>query len=254
MGDRNNNLNMRKLSATLLIVFYALSFFSCDSENALDCFKKTGEIVEQEFQLESFNSIEALDEIDIYLFNSSEQKVIIKAGKNLIPKINLKVENGILIITNDNKCNWTRSSENPGIYIFSNDITDIGIFDFTNIISEETLHLENLNIFSDGTGNFDMNIDIDSLSIESRYISNFTFTGNAEFIDLIITGDSRFMAGSLMAEGIQIHHNGSNRVELYPKNSLRGEVGSTGSVYYFHEPEILDVTVKGPGQLINMSE
>ena len=245
---------MKKSALILSFVFYAITFFSCDSENALDCFKKPGEIIEQEIQLDSFNSIEAHDEMDIYLVNSNEQKVIIKAGKNLISKIHLNVEQEILTISNDNTCNWVRSPENPGIYIFSNDISSIDIFDFANIISEEPLKLDNLRIFSDGTGNFDMNIDIDSLFVESIYISNFTFTGNAGFIDLILTGDSRFLAGNLLTGDIKINHNGSNRVELYPIDSLKGVIQSTGSVYYYHEPKILDVTVRGAGRLINLSE
>lgn len=245
---------MNKSALILSITFCALFFIGCDSENAIDCFKKSGMVIEQEIQLDSFSSIEAYDEVDIYLVNSVEQKVIIKAGKNLIPEIHLKVEGGILNITNDNTCNWIRSSENPGIYIFSNDISSIGIFDFANIISEETLKLEKLSIFSDGTGNFEMNIDVDSLLVESIYISNFDISGNAGFVDLVLTGDSRFIAGNLLTDDIKIDHNGSNRVELYPINSLKGVLRSTGSLYYFHEPEILDVTVNGSGQLIYLSE
>ena len=125
---------MKKSALILSIIFYAISFISCDTENAIDCFKKGGEVVEKEIQLDSFSSIEAYDEADIYLVNSDEQKVIVKAGINLIPKIHLKVEGEILIITNDNTCNWIRSPENPGIYIFSNNISSIGIFDFANIL------------------------------------------------------------------------------------------------------------------------
>jgi hypothetical protein len=194
------------------------------------------------------------DEVDIYLVNSTEQRVIIKAGKNIVPQIHLTVEDGILNITNENSCNWVRSPENPGVYIFSNNISGIEIFDFANIYSEETLILDNLSIFSDGTGNFDMNINLDTLFVKSAYISNFTFSGNTNFLDLIITADSRFLARDLSAIDILIDHNGSNKVELYPINKLVGIIQSTGSVYYFHEPEILDVTLKSTGQLIYLSE
>jgi hypothetical protein len=245
---------MKRLILFISIVCGAVTFSGCDSENAFGCFKKPGEIIEQEIQLGSFAIIKAFDEVDIYLVNSSEQRVFIKAGKNLIPQIHLTVEDGILSITNDNSCNWVRSPENPGVYIFSNNISGIEIFDFANIYSEETLVLDNLSIFSDGTGNFDLNIDLDTLFVKSAYISNFTFSGNVDFLDLIITADSRFLARDLSAIDILIDHNGSNRVELYPVNKLEGIIQSTGSVYYFNEPEILDVTVKSTGQLIYLSD
>ena len=236
------------------MIISALSFSGCDSENAFGCFKKPGENIEQEIHLDSFSVIEVHDEIDIFLVNSTEQRVIIKAGKNLIPQIHLNVEADKLTISNDNSCNWVRSPENPGIYIFSDDVAGIEIYDFANIYSEETLALDKLSIFSDGTGNFDMNIDVDSLIVRTVYISNFEFSGNADFLDLVITGDSRFLARNLSVSDVIIDHNGSNRVELYPVKSLKGVIQSTGSVYYFYMPEILDVTVKSTGQLIYLSE
>ena len=245
---------MKKLILYILIIIYIFSFSGCDSENAFGCFKKPGEIIEQEIHLDTFSLIEVHDEMDIYLINSAEQRVIIKAGKNLIPQIHLNVEADKLTISNDNSCNWVRSPENPGIYIFSNDVAGIDIYDFANIYSEETLVLDKLSIFSDGTGNFDMNIDVDSLMVRTVYISNFEFKGNVEFLDLLITGDSRFLARNLSVEDVIIDHSGSNRVELYPLKSLKGVIQSTGSVYYFYEPEILDVTIKSTGQLIYLSE
>jgi hypothetical protein len=245
---------MKKLISFISIVFYALTFSGCDSENAFGCFKKPGDIIEQEIQLASFRIIEAHDEVDIYLINSTAQRIVIKAGKNLIPQIHLNVEDDILTITNDNSCNWVRSPENPGIYIYSNDVSGIGIFDFANIYSEGTLNLDKLSIFSDGTGNFDMDIDLDSLFVESIYISNFTFIGNVDFLDLLIAADSRFLARNLSAADIKIDHNGSNRVELYPLDKLEGIIQSTGSVYYFNEPETLDVTLRSTGQLIYLSD
>jgi hypothetical protein len=245
---------MKRLIVSILIVCCATTFSGCDNENAFGCFKKPGEIVEQEVALGSFSIIEAHDEVDIYLVNSTKQRVFIKAGKNLIPQIHLNVKDDILTITNDNSCNWVRSPENPGIYIYSNDVSGIGIFDFANIYSEGSLKLDKLSIFSDGTGNFDMNIDLDSLVVESIYISNFTFSGNTDFLDLLITGDSRFIARNLSATDIKIDHNGSNRVELYPLDKLEGIIQSTGSVYYFNEPKTLDVTVRSTGQLIYLSD
>ena len=62
---------MKKLILSILIVSCAFTFSGCDSENALGCFKKPGEIIEQEIQLASFRIIEAHDEVDIYLVNST---------------------------------------------------------------------------------------------------------------------------------------------------------------------------------------
>jgi hypothetical protein len=234
-------------------VVFVLLFFGCDSNNAPDCFKTTGDIVQQEIQLDDFTSIETLDEIDIYLSGSEEQKVIVKAGENLIPKIHLTVKNKVLTITNDNKCNWRRSPGNPGVYVYSNDLSSISIFDFSNIYTMDTLVLDNLHIYSDGTGNFDMIMNTDSLFIESIYISNFNMTGQTDFLHILFNDDSQFIGKDLKSSYCEISHFGSNRIETYPIVSLTGTVESTGSLYYYNEPDILDVMVYGTGTLIDLS-
>jgi hypothetical protein len=243
---------MRKIY-TYLSVISILSVFGCDSENAMDCFKTTGEIVQQEVSLESFNSIEVLDEVDIYLFNSDKQKVIIKAGENLISKIHLDVNDQLLSITNDNRCNWRRSPENPGIYIYSDDLSKISIFDFSNFYSLDSLILDNLHIFSDGTGNFDMTLVVDSLSIKSTYISNFKLRGEAYYLQIDFSDDSQFLGQDLKSSYCEIIHNGSNRIEIYPIITLAGTLYSTGNLYYFNNPDILDIAVFGSGELIYQS-
>jgi hypothetical protein len=244
---------MRRTSLYITVIT-VLSYFGCDNENALDCFKKTGEIIQEEISLEFFNSIEVLDEIDVYLYNSNEQKVIIKAGKNLIPKIKLEVNEQILSVRNDNRCNWRRSPGNPGIYIYLNDLKNISIFDFSNFYTEDTLVLDKLHIYSDGTGNFDMKLDADSIFIESIYISNYEMAGKTNFLHINFSDDSQFFGRQLKSSYCEILHYGSNRIELYPLLSLIGSLQSTGSLYYFNDPDILDVKVLGSGELIDQSD
>jgi len=237
----------------LWIGFVLALLSSCDKENSPDCFKTLGEISEVEVELEPFYSIEVWDEVDIYLFNSNTQQVIIKAGKNIIPKINLEVKEGILIISNDNSCNWVREPGNPSILIYSNDIQHISTYDYSNFYAEDTLQLEYLSLYSDGTGNFNLKVDIDSLLIESIYISNFTFSGRTRFSNIIFTDDSRFMGKDLETQYSIIEHRGSNRIEVYPIVELTGILQSTGSIYYYYDPETLDVEVNGSGNLVNMA-
>ncbi len=245
-------MRMRRFYYLLIGSVFTL-FSGCDKENSPDCFKTTGEIIEVETELEPFYSIEVWDEADIYLINSTTQKVIIKAGKNMVPKINLEVREGILTISNDNSCNWIREPGNPSIFIYSNDIQNIKTYDYSNFYSQNTLQLDYLSVFSDGTGNFDLNVNIDTLLIESIYISNFSISGRTRFSNIIFTDDSRFMGKDLVAQYCMIDHRGSNHIEVYPVSELSGALQSTGSIYYYNDPELLDVKVNGTGELVNMA-
>ncbi len=237
-------------------IFITCLFFSsvsCDNENAVDCLKQTGDIVTREFSLGYFHSIVVIDEMDVYLANGDNQHVEVKAGKNLIPEIHFNVRDSILTITNNNRCNWVRTPGNPGIYIQNDQLRKIEIYDYVNFYAPDTLHLNKFQIYSDGTGNFDMMLDVDSLQVESIYISNFKLAGKTRFLEIINKDDSQMDAKNLISELNVIHHGGSNLIELFPVKELTGEISSTGNLCYFHVPEFLDVKISYTGKLINCS-
>lgn len=238
----------------IIFTCLSLSFFSCNNENAVDCFKKTGEITSKELSVEPFHSIIVTDEADVYLENGKEQRIVVKTGKNLISNIHFNVKDSILTISNDNRCNWVRMPGNPGIYIQNEQLRKIEIFDYANFYAQDTLRLNKLEIFSDGTGNFDLSLKVDTLQIESIYISNFKLAGKVQFLEIRFTDDSQLDGKELISEFNIIHHGGSNLIELFPIKVLTGELSSTGDLYYYHDPELLEVTIFNSGQLVNYSD
>ena len=242
------------LSYFYTLILLILLNVSCNDANAPDCFKKTGEYTEQEFMLDSFHTVVVLDEADVYLANGVEQLVEIRSGKNLIPDIHLEVKDSVLTIRNENSCNWRRMPGNPGIYINSNRLRRIEIYDYANFYTMDTLSLSRLTVFSDGTGNFDMAIDMDSLYVKSIYISNFRFSGSVEVLEVTFEDDSRFDGAELTSDFNKINHFGSNLIEIFPLKELVGELGSTGDLCYHHEPEYIDVKIDHTGRLIKCSE
>jgi len=237
----------------IFIVFLSYLFVSCENDDAAGCFKKTGDIVTMEFNLEPFHSIVVMDEADVYLGNGPDQRVEIKAGSNLIPGIQFEVKDSTLTITNDNRCNWVRTPGNPGIYVRNDRLRKIEIYDYVNFYTQDTLRLPKLQVYSDGTGNFDMILDVDSLQVESIYISNFKLAGRAKFLEVLFKDDSQLDGKELISEFNVVHHGGSNLIELFPMEELTGEVSSTGDLCYYHVPDFLDVTITYSGKLINCS-
>jgi hypothetical protein len=195
-----------------------------------------------------------IDEADIYLADGSEQHVEIRSGKNLIPEIHMEVVDSVLTIRNENSCNWRRMPGNPGIYIKNNSLRRVEIYDYANFYSIDSLTLEQLDIYSDGTGNFDLLVSMDVLRIESIYVSNFHLRGQVKFLEISFGNDSRFDGSELISDFNEVQHHGSNLIELFPVKELTGELGSTGSLCYYHSPEFLDVKINHTGKLLDCSE
>jgi hypothetical protein len=224
---------------------------SCDTDQAPECFKTSGEPSAIEFELNPFHSIVVMDEADVYLENGRDQRVEVKAGKNLISDIHFDVRDSVLTIRNGNKCNWRRMPGNPGIYIQNDRLRRIEIYDYTNFFTPDTLALDELTLYSDGTGNFELAVNINTLRVESIYVSNFHLSGKVMFLEISFGDDSKFHGKNLISDFNNIQHFGSNLIEIFPVKEMTGELGSTGSLCYFHEPEYMDVKISHTGQLKN---
>lgn len=238
-----------------IIILTLLSFavVSCDSEDSIDCFKKTGEEIEVEIALAPFHSIKTEDEIDLYLMNGS-QKVILKGGKNLLLEIDLSVKDGVLTIFNANSCNWVREAGNPAIYIQSDLLEKINLFDYANLYSESKYSTDTLEILSDGTGDINLEIEGDLLNLTSTFIGNITLGGRLDHLEIQVFNDARLIANELKARVIKFEHTGSNDLWLFPVDSISGLVTQNGHIYLFNRPTYQNLSIEGAGKIFEMYE
>ena len=81
---------------------------ACNSENASDCFKTTGKIVNLEVNVPGFDKIVVNRDIELIIKEGTEQKVVIETGKNLLNDVEASVLDGRLILANNNSCNYLR--------------------------------------------------------------------------------------------------------------------------------------------------
>ena len=93
----------------ILLVAALILGASCNKENAWDCVKTTGPIEEEERVIDDFSKIELNQGINLILTQSTTKRLVVQAGKNLHGKITTIVDQGTLVIKNNNRCNWTRS-------------------------------------------------------------------------------------------------------------------------------------------------
>ncbi len=239
---------MSNISRILLFLLLLITL-SCKGPGVLDCFESSGPYEEKQEDLPAFQKIVGYENIDLYLLNGSSQKVVVKAGKHLIPHIELTVNDGTLTIHNRNSCNWVRGPGNPGVYIYSDSLKRIETYGFINIYASDTFRIKSLELFTDGTGNFNLDVSGDSLFVDSEFISDFSMSGHVNYLSVRFTNDSQFHGKGLVSDDIFVTHKGSNTIEVYPVNSLTGTLESTGSLYYYNKPVKLDVKVSGTGKL-----
>lgn len=246
---------MKKLINIIAIIF----LFSCNSENASDCFKTTGTIVKEEVVVGSFNKILVNRDIELIVKDGLEQKIVIETGKNLLNDVEAIVKEGKLVLTDNNSCNYVRNYGVTKVYVTAPNITEIRSSTQYDISSDGVLTYPSLTILSEdfnmpGTftnGNFNLQLDNQSVSVVFNNLSNCFISGQTNNLNVTFAaGNSRFEGANLTAQNIDIWHRSSNDMILNPQLSIKGKISGTGNVLCINQPPTVNVDEQYKGRLI----
>ncbi|WP_335644019.1 head GIN domain-containing protein [Maribacter arcticus] len=237
-----------------------MSFNSCDSENAADCFQDTGEIIRNEVEVQEFEKITVFENVTLVIKQGDTQKVEIETGENLRNEVDAVVEDGRLLLTDTNDCNYVRAYGTTIVYVTTPNLTEIRSSTGFPIRSEGVLSFDRLNLLSESfsnpeaettDGEFNLDLDMTSLSITVNGIAYFNLRGNVENLNInIAAGDSRIEAEELVAQNVNINHRGSNDVLIKPQLKISGVLRGTGDVLSYTRPAEIDVQELYNGRLI----
>ena len=243
-------------------LFYIITLilvFTCDSEDASDCFQTSGSIIQQEISVDAFTKILVNRDIELILKQGLEFEVIIETGRNLINDIEAIVVDGQLKLTDHNTCNYVRDFGITKIYVTAPSITEIRSSTQYDVSSDGILDFENLKLLSEDfnvpgsftVGDFRLDVNLKTLGITTNNISSFYITGQTENLFIgFFAGSGRFEGENLIAQNIHVFHRGSNDIIVNPQQSLVGQLVSTGNLISKNEPPIVNVEVLYTGRLI----
>ena len=237
-----------------------LLLFSCNGENVPDCFQNAGDLVRVEVDLPDFTTITVFEKLNLVIRQGAEQRVEIESGEFLLNEISAEVENGRLVLRNDNGCNFFRDFDISTVYVTSPNITEIRSSTGLLVSSDGVLSYPNLTLLTESfinpesettDGSFDLSLDVGQLSIVVNGIAFFRIEGAAENLNITVAaGDSRIEAEDLIAQNVSLDHRGTNDIFINPQQSLSGVIRGTGDVISFNRPPNVDVEEIFNGQLI----
>ncbi|MDC9724010.1 MAG: DUF2807 domain-containing protein [Urechidicola sp.] len=96
---------MKKIGILLMVL---VTILGCDSEDAPDCFKTAGSIIQEEMTLPSFDRILIHEGVELLIKEGTTQMVFVESGANLIGNVTVEVVNNQLIAKDNNGCNLVR--------------------------------------------------------------------------------------------------------------------------------------------------
>ncbi len=232
---------------------------ACDTENAPDCFQRTGNVVRKAVSVPDFTRILVLPNVEVILKQGDTTAVVIESGDNLINEVSARVEDNRLILENTNDCNLVRSFNQTKIFVTAPNITEIRSATQFDVVSDGILRYPSLNLISedfvennDGntTGTFHLHVENQQMAVVGNNIASFFLKGTTNSISIIqASGTGRFEGADLIVQKVSIRHRGSNKIIVNPQQSITGEILSTGDVVAVNQPPIVSVESVFTGKL-----
>jgi hypothetical protein len=211
---------------------------SCKSENMLDCINSSGPVIEERRQIIDFHKLTIDSDIDLYWhYDSSENYVIVRCGRNLQKNIQTEAKDGEFKISNENRCNWVRSyKKEMRVDLFSKAPDFVSIKGFGNVVFEDTLFVNPLTIQHYGPSNTKIKVVADQLYIDFNSVGELNVEGKAKFGLYQILNFGKLDASNVEMDNLEIAMLGSNDIKIKANVLLTGYHDSPRTVFLVGNP------------------
>lgn len=246
----------KKIIFVLTLLSLLISASSCKKSPLTN-----GKVVTETREISAFDTLYLYDNIDVTLICSDTYKIEITTGENLMPNIISESNGEMLLLRNDNICNWLRSYDCPlkaKIYyksgIKSIIYESVGDLTSDTYISNDTLSRFDLNI-ENGSGNIDLKINSDNIYVKTHDGTNeIKMEGIADYIYIYQVGLGPIDILGLPTKKADIYSYGSNDIYVNCSKTLNANIYDLGDIYYKGQPEIKsNISPDALGRIISIN-
>ena len=230
-----------------------LTFCSCNKENAPDCFKTAGEVQTETRDLGCFTKLELNSDLKYELVDTNFCGIEITGPKNLLPKIDAQLSDGVLKIENVNTCNFLRSFEHEiTVKLYFDSITNIQNFSTGSVVSLNELKGSKLVIENKhANGKIELNLNCDTIYCGSPAGANDSYLyGTVNVAELYSDAYGIIHAESLHANQVYINNASLQPIYANATSYAFVRIDDSGNVVLNQTPILYDLVRNGSGELI----
>ncbi|NUQ24329.1 MAG: DUF2807 domain-containing protein [Saprospiraceae bacterium] len=218
-----------------------------DDENIFGCINGSGPIVSETITVPDFTGIDVRMSARVFVRQGDDFEVTVEGKQNIIDELERDVHNGVWKIEID-RC--VRDVGDLTIFITMPDITSLKMSGSGDIVSENTLLVDDIEIEISGSGDIDLSLEADEINSRISGSGDLIFEGLADELDLAITGSGDLRAFGLTLRTADINISGSGDAEVFVNELLIVRISGSGDVFFKGDP-ILDVTITGSGRVVD---
>lgn len=222
------------------MVIYCLVLLSCSKSQMDDCITSAGPEVSIQRDLSSFSSIVTNDKLRVILVQDTSVNEYVKiiGPQNLLGQIITNVEGGVLVLDNENTCNFVRSFKlSFTIEVHLKKIERIEINGASSVETEGELNLQNLNIAHNALSDVELALNIEDVVYVQSFNSAATvLKGKAKTLKGSIEEVSDLNALDLECEEVLLDQHSPLNCYIDASKIIFVKIYNDGNIYYKQEP------------------
>ena len=239
---------MKKLLFALVAIVTFSSFANWETITG------NGNIKKESRQLSGYSGISLNGSMNVEIAYGNSESISVEADENLLPYIETKVEDGILVVKAKDKVNL-KSRSKLVIYASATKLTTLNVMGSGNITGTGNFtNSGKTKIGVMGSGNVNVGIDqFNETKISISGSGNVVLKGNStNNIDANISGSGNIDCIGLSCNDVFAHVSGSGNIKVYANKSIDAKVSGSGNVYYKGSASNVNMKSSGSGKIIKV--
>lgn len=197
---------------------------------------------------EAFTDIKVEGSITIYLTQGAAESLEIETDGNLHSRVKTKVEDGVLLLSVDDKKSQPSSMQ---AHITYRDLKSISLDNHSELHSKNLVAFERVHIYGQEHNIVNLNIESDTLDIYAAGTSVFTIKGKLDQAYYSLKGKSQLYGFELKTDSCSIQSSEFSKSELFVQKYLETQQNGMSEVVYrgLVEEENVKAMTKGRSRI-----
>lgn len=239
---------MKKMYAFfVLMIVSGFAINSCANPLAPSV-RGNGKIAKETREVRSFTGINASSGINVYLFQGTENKVVVEADENLLDCIVTKVEGNVLKCSVN--CNIRRSSK-LNVYVNFTDLSSISASSGASVYGETLIVTDQLRLNSSSGADIKVETIAGNINANTSSGAGIVLKGKAGNFEGVASSGANIKAKDLEANSGKFNASSAGDITVTISDKIDAKASSGGNIVYFGEPKREHVNASSGGSVRN---
>ncbi|MBE7177430.1 MAG: DUF2807 domain-containing protein [Mucilaginibacter polytrichastri] len=218
--------------------------------------KTSAHFDQQNRNVGNFHAINVAGSMDVFIRQTGSISVKVDADKDVIDRIETKVEGGVLKISLKNSSDWkwwkNMGDKKMNVYVTVKDIDGIQLTGSGDVAIDGELKASSLDLSLSGSGDLKGKISAKSVGCSLTGSGDLSVSGRAETSDVRLTGSGDYSGGGLITANTSVRITGSGDASVHATQKLDAHVSGSGDIRYGGSPKNVSKSTSGSGDISQM--